>query len=250
MRRVRLRRTAPLVATVLAAGLTATACGSDGSDRATGTPAPAQSSASSTPSAPATPPGGSGGGGIAASANCTTDGLSFAVAPGSGAQSVGSPGAVVINLTNKGTAPCAMNGYPGVDLVGAPTGTLTDGKWSLGRQTSAQPRSVTLRPRATATFTITYLPYTAEGNSPDSELKVTKMVITPPNETRSTTLAWDFQPVLLQDGATHPGTYVGPVDLRSRNGGSVAAVPSRKKPTAGKAKPASGTSKSRPRKSH
>jgi hypothetical protein len=36
-------------------------------------------------------------------------------------------------------------------------------------------------------------------------------VVTPPNETTSVSLAWPWSPVLLQDGATHPGTYVGPI---------------------------------------
>ncbi|MFI5806483.1 DUF4232 domain-containing protein [Streptomyces sp. NPDC051561] len=221
----RLRRTAPLFATVLAAGLTATACGST-SDKATGTPAPPASSAPShAPSAPggAADSGGIGGGGIAASAPCKTSGLTFAVAPGSGTQQEdGRSGdrtdaqddvqhEVVINLTNKSTAPCTLNGYPGVDLVGAPTDTLPDGTWSLARETTSKPRSTTLQPKATASFSLTYLPYSAQGNAPESELRATKLVITPPNETHSATLPWEFGPVLLQDGATHPGTHVGPI---------------------------------------
>ena len=46
------------------------------------------------------------------------------------------------------------------------------------------------------------------------QLDVKTIVITPPNETHSTDVPWEFQPVLLQDGATHPATYVGPVGGR------------------------------------
>lgn len=37
------------------------------------------------------------------------------------------------------------------------------------------------------------------------------MVVTPPDETRSAELPWPGGAVLRQDGATRPGTFVGPV---------------------------------------
>ncbi|GHJ39788.1 hypothetical protein Sm713_53970 [Streptomyces sp. TS71-3] len=105
-------------------------------------------------------------------------------------------------MTNNGSGACTMNGYPGVDLVGG-------GKtWSLSRQTSVSPHAVTVKPGGSTSFTITYLPFT-EGSG--QKLDVKTVVVTPPNETTSAKVAWDFQPVLLQDGATHPGTFVGPV---------------------------------------
>lgn len=143
-----------------------------------------------------------GSGASATSRRCHTADLAFAVAPGSGAQSVGSAGAVIIKMTNHGAGTCTMKGYPGVDLVG---GGRT---WSLSRQTSVTPHAVTVAPGHSTGFTITYLPFTAGSGQ---ELDVKTVVITPPNETTSAKVAWDFQPVLLQDGATHPGTYVGPV---------------------------------------
>ncbi|MCL2729466.1 MAG: DUF4232 domain-containing protein [Actinomycetia bacterium] len=124
------------------------------------------------------------------------------MAPGSGAQSVGSAGGVIIAMTNHGSKTCTMKGYPGVDLTG---GGQT---WSLGRQTSVSPHLVTLRPGGKTSFTITYMPY-SDGDG--RKLDVKTIVITPPNETTSAKVAWEFQPVLLQDGATHPATYVGPV---------------------------------------
>ncbi|MFD7167114.1 DUF4232 domain-containing protein [Streptomyces violascens] len=214
-------RTAPLAAiAVIAAGLTLTACGSDngGSGKvATDTPsttAPnSTGTGSSSPGADGgrtmAPSGGSVGGGTNAGTgtgtggdHCLTSQLAFAVAPGSGAQSQGSQGAVTITLTNKGAKSCAMKGYPGVDLVGGAT------KWSLTRGTAETPKTVTVRPNATTTFTIFYLPF-SKGDG--QEFKPKSIVITPPNETHSHTLPWDFSSVLLQDGATHPGTYISPV---------------------------------------
>lgn len=145
---------------------------------------------------------GKGSGGSTASERCHTAGLSFSIAPGSGAQSVGSAGPVIITMTNHGSHACTMKGYPGVDLTGAGQ------TWSLGRQTSVTPHLVTLRPGGRTTFTITYMPYSAGDGR---KLDVKTIVITPPNETTSAKVAWEFQPVLLQDGATHPATYVGPV---------------------------------------
>ncbi|MGW7412945.1 DUF4232 domain-containing protein [Streptomyces sp. NPDC054863] len=249
-------RTAPLAAALLAAGLGLTAC-SNSSDTGAGTgtgasanssaPAPAQpgsdNGTNDNPDSPGsdksrskTKPKGKNKG-IAASTHCTTAGLAFAVAPGSGAQEVNSQGDITLTLTNKGTAPCSLNGYPGVDLVAAPTGT-SDGTWSLGRETAKKPQHVTLKPGAESSFTITYLPYSAEGNSKDAEFKVSKIVITPPGETHSTSLPWTFQPVLLQDGATHPGTYVGPVEPSSSAGEkpTTARPPAHHKPSPAKRK--------------
>lgn len=81
------------------------------------------------------------------------------------------------------------------------------GSWSLSRS-SVTPKKVTLAPGASTTFTITFLPWTKDGGT---EFKATSVIVTPPNETTSTTLAWPGGSVLLQDGATHPGSYTGPV---------------------------------------
>jgi hypothetical protein len=105
--------------------------------------------------------------------------------------------------TNTSTSGCLMEGFGGVDLQGPedPMGPT----YSLPRS-SAAPESFTLAPGHAAHTTITWLPpQDGPGWTP------TTIVVTPPDETRSARLEWPGGAVLRQDGATHPGTYVGPV---------------------------------------
>jgi uncharacterized protein DUF4232 len=78
--------------------------------------------------------------------------------------------------------------------------------WSLARGSGSY-STVRLRPGGTAHFDITYVPI-ASGNI--DSITVTKMVITPPNDETQAGLTWTPF-VLLQDGATHPGTYISPI---------------------------------------
>ncbi len=105
--------------------------------------------------------------------------------------------------TNTSTSDCVMDGFGGVDLQGPedPMGST----YSLPR-TSTTPESFPLAPGHAAHTTITWLPpQDGPGWTP------TAMLVTPPNETRSARLDWPGGAVLRQDGATHPGTYIGPV---------------------------------------
>ncbi|WP_406340850.1 DUF4232 domain-containing protein [Streptomyces sp. NBC_00648] len=192
---------------VVAAGLTLSGCGGDRSGEAAAT--------SGVPSASATgavPDGGgsstgptpSGSGGAASGGRCRTADLGFAIVPTSRAKNPNIQYALTITLTNKGAKSCVMTGYPGVDLAGPLT-------WSLARQTAVKPHRVTVRPGATTTFNIFYLPY-AQGSG--DEFKPTRIVVTPPGETHSHTLPWPVGSILLQDAATHPGTYVSPVGAK------------------------------------
>ncbi|MFJ5641081.1 DUF4232 domain-containing protein [Streptomyces sp. NPDC093223] len=142
--------------------------------------------------------GGSAAGSGSATAACQASGLGYSWADtGSGS---GQKHAVVA-LTNKSGRTCTLYGFPGVDLV--------DGgrQWSL-RRTDATPQRVTLASGAAAHFTLTYLPSDA-GDS--TAFTPTTVVITAPDQRTSFDLPWHGGPVVLQDGATHPGTYVGPV---------------------------------------
>lgn len=105
--------------------------------------------------------------------------------------------------TNTSTSECVMDGFGGVDLQGPddPMGRT----YSLPRS-SATPQRFPLAPGNAAHTTITWLPpQDGPGWTP------TTMLVTPPNETRSAHLEWPGGAVLRQDGATHPGTFIGPV---------------------------------------
>ncbi|QIY72975.1 DUF4232 domain-containing protein [Streptomyces sp. RLB1-33] len=133
---------------------------------------------------------------------CHTAGLGFSFGAGDGkVSSSDDQQQLAVVLKNKTSAACTIQGFPGVDLKSS------GGSWSLTRS-GATPKKVTLAAGSSTTFTITFLPWN-QGSG--TEFKATSVVVTPPNETTSTTLAWPGGSVLLQDGATHPGTYTGPV---------------------------------------
>jgi hypothetical protein len=81
--------------------------------------------------------------------------------------------------------------------------------WPLGRQ-SASYSTVTLQPGQSAHFGLVYLP----GTSASTDIAVTSLVVTPPNDYTHAEVTWS-QSVVLQDGATHPGTYITPVTAGS-----------------------------------
>jgi hypothetical protein len=111
----------------------------------------------------------------------------------------------VVKLTNKGSSWCTLRGFPGVNLVGTVRGKKNY-SWSLRRE-AVRYSTVTLKPGGTAHFNLIYLP-AAPGDG--INIAVTTIVITPPNDYRHAGLGW-HRSVLLQDGATHPGTFISPV---------------------------------------
>jgi hypothetical protein len=150
------------------------------------------------PSSPAAYSPGQAAGGAG---KCQPGDLSLALGAKTGTTQV----VLAVDLTNKGTAPCTMHGYPGVDLVGS-TSSQHSYRWSLARQPVAY-SAVTLQPGQVAHFNLTYLP-AALGSG--GNISVAKIVITPPNDLTQAELAF-AESIVLQDGATHPGTYIGPV---------------------------------------
>ena len=136
---------------------------------------------------------------------CGTESLSLSTGP------YGAPGDATqmhfdVTLTNTSAESCVLQGYPGVDLVGR-----DDPMWgpvySLPRQ-DGEPSSLTLAPGASASSRLTFLP-TPDGWVP------TSIVVTPPDSTTQLEVPWipGGIAVLRQDGASHPGTYIGPLQL-------------------------------------
>lgn len=220
---MRLFHAATAVAATSALALTLTACGNGSGNDASGDQSSAPASSSSATAADgatataenagATEDAGSGTSGSGSSTGsgssdgtgagrCHTAGLGFSFGSGDGkVSSSDDQQQLAVVLKNKTSAACTVQGFPGVDLKSS------GGSWSLTRS-GATPKKVTLAAGGSATFTISFLPWT-EGSG--TEFKATSVVVTPPNETTSNTLAWPGGSVLLQDGATHPGTYTGPV---------------------------------------
>ncbi|WP_369265109.1 DUF4232 domain-containing protein [Streptomyces sp. R35] len=217
---MRLFHAATALAATSALALTLTACGNGSGNDASGDQSSAPASSPSATAADGAPAentgatkdaGSSTGGGTGTStgssggtgaSRCHTAGLGFSFGSGDGkVSSSDDQQQLAVVLKNKTSAACTIQGFPGVDLK------ASSGSWSLTRS-SATPKKVTLAAGSSTTFTITFLPWT-QGSG--TEFKATSVVITPPNETTSTTLTWPGGSLLLQDGATHPGTYTGPV---------------------------------------
>jgi hypothetical protein len=175
-------------------------------DATTGGGTASAPSAASTGSAGSTgSKGGATGAGTAASGSapaCQASRLGYSWAGTKAAPSGGSGQMqATVALTNKSGHTCSMYGFPGVDLVNSGE------QWSLMRDGTA-PRRVTVAGGASAHFTITYL---VSQNGDSAAFRPTTVVITAPNQRTSYDLPWRLGAVLKQDGATRPGTFIGPV---------------------------------------
>ncbi|MFE5037970.1 DUF4232 domain-containing protein [Streptomyces sp. NPDC056683] len=170
--------------------------GSSGSG-SSGTSAGGSTSGSSTSGGGTSSSGGSSSTGSVPTCQASQLGYSWAD-PGSG---TGQQKHAVVAFTNKSGHSCTMYGFPGVDLVNSGQ------KWSLPR-TNATPKRVTLANGASTNFAITFL---VPGQGDSSDFTPTTVVVTAPNQRTSFDLPWHGGAVVLQDGATHPGSFIGPV---------------------------------------
>ncbi|MEU4895740.1 DUF4232 domain-containing protein [Streptomyces sp. NPDC044780] len=209
LRRTR-TRTVAAASLIAAAALSLTACGSgDSGNDAKGSSSAVASTSNS---------GGSGGSGaevgtkvgIAAdtslsASRCTTGRLdaSWASEVGPDMNNDGQQ-TVLVMLKNTGSADCSMVGFPGVQLQ-----TEHGETWDL-RRDNEKPKPVTVGPGEQVAFDITFLASTRDD---DRKFAPNQVVITPPNERRNLVLDWPYGGALLdQSGATHPGTFIGPVN--------------------------------------
>ncbi|MGP3939265.1 DUF4232 domain-containing protein [Streptomyces sp. 6N106] len=215
-RRTALRRTRTIAAASLiaAAALSLTACqGGDSDSDAKGSASSATSkaskatpgSSSDTSSDAADTKAGNASDGSSSASRCTSDQLDAAWSNFEGGPDMDYDGQQTarVVLKNTGTADCAMAGFPGVQLQTAHGDT-----WDLPR-THAKPKPVRLGEGDRVGFDITLL---ASTHDDDRKFEPNQVVITPPNERGNLVLDWPYGGALLdQSGATHPGTYVGPV---------------------------------------
>lgn len=116
-------------------------------------------------------------------------------------------GTVAVRLKNGGGRDCAISGYAGVDLKTS-AGSLS------AKRTGQQATSVVLKSGQSVAFGINY-PVNRSGGS---GVRVTGLLVTPPDETKTVTLGWPGAATLpVTDGAGSP-VKVGPVGSAGQGG--------------------------------
>ncbi|MFJ4618888.1 DUF4232 domain-containing protein [Streptomyces sp. NPDC088812] len=118
-------------------------------------------------------------------------------------------GSVAVTFKNGGGHDCTLSGYAGVDLK------TSAGELSAERngQTSDP---VTLKDGESVSFGIVY-PLNDSGGS---GVSITGLVVTPPNETKSVTLAWPGAATLPVTDGTGSSITVGPMGSAGQGGAS------------------------------
>ncbi|MGW8379898.1 DUF4232 domain-containing protein [Streptomyces sp. ODS28] len=227
MRAQKAAQKATLAAVALAAGLSLTAC-QGGQDSGKGEDSKASSASSSTEQGAQektqdsagkklkTAAAGSRADAVnpaagAASKRCHTDDLKFTWGgPHGGRPDMNAENqqAVSIRLTNKANRTCTLHGFPGVRLI-----SESGEKWDL-RRSSVTPTTRTLKPGDdTAMIDMTILPVPKDIKDTKPFIP-SKVMITPPNETKSVTFKWPYGGAILdQSAATRPGTFVNPIGV-------------------------------------
>ncbi|MEU2222189.1 DUF4232 domain-containing protein [Streptomyces sp. NPDC018347] len=116
-------------------------------------------------------------------------------------------GTVAVQLKNGGGRDCVLSGYAGVDLK-TNAGPLS------AKRTGEQAGSMVLKNGKSVAFGISY----PVNDSGGSGVRVTGLVVTPPNETKSVTLAWPGAGTLpvTEDGGTP--VKVGPIGSAGQGG--------------------------------
>jgi len=112
-------------------------------------------------------------------------------------------------FTNTSQTACYLQGFPGVDLESA-----GHQPYSLPRTSDAKPH-VLLLPHGAAQAVLTYLTGPDLACDSSGAWTPTTVAITPPDDTTTMRIPWLGDSVDdCQSGATHPGSYIGPVTPR------------------------------------
>ncbi|MFD7026903.1 DUF4232 domain-containing protein [Streptomyces sp. NPDC059917] len=211
-------------ALAVAAGLSLTAC-QNGDDAAAGGGPSSASTAS--PSAPSTTGGadqsagkgspavaggkgtaagtGSDKGGASGSAKCRTADLEITAIDAT----IGgdTDGTVAVQFKNRGGRDCTLAEYAGVDLKTS-AGSIS------AKRTDQHPGPTTLKKGAAVSFGVTYPLNTSGG----SGVRITGLVVTPPDETKSVTLAWPGAATLPVTDGSGSSVKVGPIGSAGQGG--------------------------------
>ncbi|MFF2812201.1 DUF4232 domain-containing protein [Streptomyces sp. NPDC058000] len=116
-------------------------------------------------------------------------------------------GTVAVQLKNGGGRDCAMSGYAGVDLKTS-AGSLS------AKRTGEKATPILLKDGKSVYFGIHY-PVNKSGGS---GVRITGLVVTPPNETKSVTLAWPGAGTLPVTEGTDSPVKVGPLGSAGQGG--------------------------------
>ncbi|WP_406118794.1 DUF4232 domain-containing protein [Streptomyces sp. NBC_00989] len=114
---------------------------------------------------------------------------------------------VVVELTNGGGRDCTISGYAGVDLK-TNAGSLS------AKRTGQQATSTILKNGKSIAFPVNY-PFNKSGGS---GVRITGLVVTPPNETKSVTLNWPGAATLPVTDGSGSSVTVGPVGSAGQGG--------------------------------
>ncbi|MCF3103003.1 DUF4232 domain-containing protein [Streptomyces roseoverticillatus] len=214
-------------ALAIAAGLSLTACQSDDGGTSQSDPSSGSSASSASSSGGGSGSGGSDQGGGKGSAGKSSGGQGTAAGTGSNKNGKvancrtdeleitakdntidGDPdGTVAVELKNRGGRSCAISGYAGVDLK-TNSGSLS------AKRTGEKAPSTILKNGKSTFFGINY-PVNKSGGS---GVRVTGLLVTPPNETKTVTLPWPGAATLpVTDNPGSP-VKVGPIGSAGQGG--------------------------------
>ncbi|MFD7819210.1 DUF4232 domain-containing protein [Streptomyces sp. NPDC059785] len=201
-------------ALAVAAGLSLTACNgddgtaqSDGVSASSGSASDSASASAGSKQAGGTDSTASGSGTDAEADKCRTDDLNITA---SDTTITGDDeGSAAVTFKNGGGHDCALSGYAGVDLK------TSEGNLSAERSGQASD-PVILKSGESVSFTIAY-PLNDSGGS---GVRITGLVVTPPNETKSVTLAWPGAATLPVTDGTGSSVTVGPMGSAGQGGAS------------------------------
>ncbi|MGW7270596.1 DUF4232 domain-containing protein [Streptomyces sp. NPDC054864] len=142
--------------------------------------------------------GDNGGGGDGGVGICRTDELEVSATDNTTDKT---EGVVTVVFKNGGGRDCSVKGYAGVDLTASTGDTL-----SVNRSGEQAVPGV-LKDGESAAFNITF-PY---NNSGGSGVRITSLVVTPPNETKHVTLDWPAGTLPVSDGESAVKLEINPV---------------------------------------
>ncbi|KAB2974006.1 DUF4232 domain-containing protein [Streptomyces sp. SS1-1] len=134
----------------------------------------------------------------AGGAGCVAD-LAVRFGPANAAPAAGDTGNVPVTVTNRGDAPCTVEGLPGVDLVAGDTTA------AVPAADAASAGKATFAKGASLAFTLTYVRGEEGG---DGSLAARSATVRLPGADRSESFEWAYGAVALKDDGRTPDASV------------------------------------------